>query len=335
MSSSAESALTGIHPRSETTIRVSRDFDRGRTTQDSLREAFRRDAYDLVCLQKEEGIDWVSDGQLTWQDFLRPICETFEGLKIGADLFRWFDTNTFYRRPTVVGKVTVRENDGSNSFYERHTVWGSLGDVAAGKRKKLALPGPLTIAALLEDKYYPSKKDLVKDITQALAIMIDFLANKGISCIQLNEPSLVYKYGPSEFGGEAYQDIFSNSISDHLARSRAELWLHTYFGDCSKVLSQLLKLEPFELVGIDFTQTPLSDIEGCDFSGKSLGCGCVDGRNSLIESPDWIADFSKQASKVLRPQQIVIFPSTDLKYLPREYADHKLRAVAQAAKLLR
>ncbi len=109
--------------------------------------------------------------------------------------------------------------------------------------------------------------------------------------------------------------------------------MHTYFGDCSTILQELIKLKGVSTIGVDFTQTSLSDIESIRFEDKALGCGCVDARNSMIESPKWISKFCVDAVKTLRPSSLVIFPSSDLKYLPREYADRKVKAIGSAAKI--
>src|SRR5580692_11206649 len=99
MTIKVETTLTGIHSRSEDSVRVSRDFERGRATKELLDRTFQEDATNLVKLQEDSNIDRVSDGQLLWQDFLRPFSENFGGLKGGADLSRWFDTNSFFRKP--------------------------------------------------------------------------------------------------------------------------------------------------------------------------------------------------------------------------------------------
>src|ERR1700733_2914313 len=123
MTFSVDSTLTGIHSRSEETVRVSRDFDRSRATKETLDSTFEVDAKDLVKLQLESGITRVSDGQLLWQDFIRPFSEGLVGLKGGADLSRWFDTNSFYRKPSVVKKIKFPED---RSFIQGYEVTSAL-----------------------------------------------------------------------------------------------------------------------------------------------------------------------------------------------------------------
>ena len=125
------------------------------------------------------------------------------------------------------------------------------------------------------------------------------------------------------------------TFSEHFSHPALDIYLHTCFGDCSKILGQLLELDGIKGIGIDFTQTSLVSIEKFRFKGKALGCGCVDGRNSLVEKPEWIARFCEEVVKTLKPDALVVLPSCELKYLPRSHADQKVRSIGKACESLR
>ena len=320
-------SLTGIHSRSENAVKVSRDFDRGRTTEEALKAAFERDAKSLVAIQRASGFSSLSDGQLKWQDFIRPFAEALIGLRRGADLSRWFDTNSFYKKPFVVGQIGIKNSSFITERYAENSAF------ANSKKRKVSLPGPYTLASLVDNETYGSKEELVEVFASILKKVIANLASHGYSCIQINEPALVYRYGESALTNKKHLDAFIAAFTHHLSRSPTELYLHTYFGDCSGILQDLIGLKGISTIGVDFTQTSLSDIESIKFDGKALGCGCVDGRNSLIESPQWISRFCEDAVKTLKPSSLVILPSSDLKYLPRQYADKKVKAIGSAARI--
>jgi 5-methyltetrahydropteroyltriglutamate--homocysteine methyltransferase len=321
---STQVSISGIHPRSENTVKVSRDFDRLRATEEELDRAFNEDANNLVSLELECGFDSLSDGQLRWQDFIRPFSESVGGLKGGADLSRWFDTNTFYRKPSVEEKIS-----SAPVHLERYSANVPTRD---NKSRKISLPGPYTLASLVENHSDVSKTELVYEFARVLRSTINDLVKIGYSTIQVNEPSLVYRYGESAVSNSNDLDAFVYAFSEAISGIKADLWLHTYFGDCAKILKDLLALDNISTIGVDFTQTSLNDISSLNFEGKSLACGCVDGRNSLLESPEWIASFCKQAIGKLKPSGIVIIPSCDLKFLPRISADNKVKSMAQAKK---
>lgn len=317
--------LSGIHSRSENLVRTSRDYDRGRVDENALNAAFASDADQLIRLEDELGFSSFSDGQLRWQDFIRPFSESVSGLYSGADLSRWFDTNTFYKKPTVREEL---KTDGS--FLKR-----SIYSTNNQERKKISLPGPYTLASLVDNEFYSTHEELVHAFSKVLKQVIQKLSEEGFVSIQINEPSLVYRYGKSALTSTGDLRTFTASFRDNLSKSNAEITLHTYFGDSSQVLKELLKLEGISTLGVDFTQTSLEGLSELDFDGKALGCGCVDARSSFIESPEWIADFSKQAARKLNCKSVTILPSADLKYLPRTYADQKLKAIASAANMVR
>jgi methionine synthase II (cobalamin-independent) len=334
MSFSVDTTLSGIHSRSEQTVKVSRDFDRGRTTKEELELSFKKDATDLVKLQIDSGFTRISDGQIKWQDFLRPFSESIGGLRIGADLSRWFDTNSFYRKPWVVGALKTP----SKPFIESYTVEQALKLVKpkGGARKKISILGPYSFASLVaNERDRRSRLDLVEEFGKALKKIISALAKAGFGSVQINEPALVYRYGESALTNKKHLKAFLSSFSENFSKPPLELYLHTYFGDCSKILKDLLELEGVSALGIDFTQTALDDVESARFGEKALGCGCVDGRNSLVESPDWISKFCLEAVRTLKPSGLVILPSSELKYLPRACADEKIGAMGQASQIVR
>jgi 5-methyltetrahydropteroyltriglutamate--homocysteine methyltransferase len=48
-----------------------------------------------------------------------------------------------------------------------------------------------------------------------------------------------------------------------------------------------------------------------------------------------VASRIKRALQYIRPEQVILAPDCGMKYLPREVADGKLRAMTEAAKILR
>ncbi|MHB1908916.1 MAG: hypothetical protein ACYCQJ_08600 [Nitrososphaerales archaeon] len=320
----AECSLSGIHSRSESLVKTSRDYDRGRADLDALNAEFSSDAAKLIELQVDSRFSNFSDGQLRWQDFIRPFSESVNGLESGADLSRWFDTNTFYKKPTVKKRL-----DTDGTFLQKKGY--SFG--ADKSANKVSLPGPYTLSRLVDDQFYNSSEELVHAFASVLKKVISSLIKEGYSSIQLNEPSLVFRYGKSALTEPHELQAFIDAFSDNLSSTNVDLTLHTYFGDCSSILEKLLALEGISTIGIDFTQTPLENLH-CEFEDKALGCGCVDARSSFIESPEWIRDFGVRAAAKLNCSKLRILPSSDLKYLPRAYADQKISAIGAAARLL-
>ncbi|MGI0080396.1 MAG: hypothetical protein ACRECH_12320, partial [Nitrososphaerales archaeon] len=214
-----QASLTGIHSRSENAVKVSRDFDRGRTTDGALKASFERDAKSLVAIQRASGFSSLSDGQLKWQDFIRPFAETLSGLRRGADLSRWFDTNSFYKKPFVVGKIGIRDASFITENFAENKVF------ANSKKRKISLPGPYTLASLVDNGTCTSKEELVEGFALILKKVIANLATHGYSCVQINEPALVYRYGESALTNRKHLEAFIAAFTHHLSRAPTELYL--------------------------------------------------------------------------------------------------------------
>jgi 5-methyltetrahydropteroyltriglutamate--homocysteine methyltransferase len=72
-----------------------------------------------------------------------------------------------------------------------------------------------------------------------------------------------------------------------------------------------------------------------DLTDKTVILGVVDLSTPEIESAETVADRVRRAFRYLPPEQVVIAPDCGMKYLPRESAEGKMRAMAGAAALLR
>lgn len=318
--------LTGISPRGEALIWATRAFEKGSIAEASLDRAFEEDAKALVGLQSRLGIGYISDGMLRWQDLLRPFALRWRGLEVGP-LARWFDNNTFYRRPIVVGEV---EADGSalRPFLEM----GAMPKGPGGPKWKAILPSPYAFARLSEDRFYGDFAELAMAIADALHREAEALVRMGFAYIQFSEPSLAYgrrALGRDEAG------IALDAISRAAKGLGARTCLHVYFGDASPLLADLADL-PIDDIGIDLTEAEAAPDALSDFpTDKGLALGIADGRNSLIEDPGEIAASAERIMGAAPARDLFLCPSCELEYLPRPVADGKLEALARAAKALR
>src|SRR4029077_9820672 len=109
-----EIQLAGIHPRSERLIELTRSYERAKTSWSQVEIQIEQETKELIKLQRSLGFGHVSDGALGWQDQLRPITRSLKGVESGTRYSRWFDTNTFYQKPIVVGKISAGEIDPKN-----------------------------------------------------------------------------------------------------------------------------------------------------------------------------------------------------------------------------
>ena len=309
-----ETHLTGIYPRSEKLVAATRAAVRGDLSQDQVEGILNEDTKSLILLQKESSLDSFVDGQLNWQDLFRPFSELFDGVK-ATTLTRWFDNNTFYRKPIIEGKVTFR-GEGFEKYFRADLL-------PKDGTKKAILPGPLTFALMSENKAYQSLGDLVDDIAKALSDTVRKLESLGYGRFQFDEPIILSRdrtKAELEMAKKAYETC---------AHGRAIL--QTYFGDASPVIDALLEF-PVDAVGLDLYSTRLEALSGHDFD-KTLSCGCVDGRNSLLETPEYLKAVVLKVRNQLQPRGIYLTPNCAFEFLPRSVAESKVRLLGETARL--
>ena len=70
-------------------------------------------------------------------------------------------------------------------------------------------------------------------------------------------------------------------------------------------------------------------------AGKKLMVGCIDLSDMTVETPETIVERIRRALPHVRKEDVILAPDCGMKYLPRDVADGKLRAMVEAAKRLR
>ena len=69
--------------------------------------------------------------------------------------------------------------------------------------------------------------------------------------------------------------------------------------------------------------------------GKTIILGVLDLNDHTVETPDQVAERVRRALPYVPAERIVLAPDCGMKYLPRDAAFGKLRAMTEAAARLR
>ncbi len=319
---STKAQLGGIYPRSEKLVELTRSYDRAKTDLDAVKKQIETDTLELISLQDDSGFETFSDGAFAWQDQLRPIVESLDGVTTGTRYDRWFDTNTFYKKPTIAGKIGVL------AFEAKNFIRTDL--LPRTKGWKVTLPGPYTFSELSENLHYTNQSDLLSAAAAAEHEIIKRLKDAGVSRFQLSEPCLVYRPYREQALDKAELDNALAALRKTVEGIQAKFSVHTYFGDATTILPNLLKL-PVDTIGFDLFETDYSRLK--IETTKKLALGIVDGRESNVENPKWIAETATRVSKHIVGGDIVLVPNSELKFVPRKVADLKVRALAEATRL--
>ena len=297
----------GIYARSEGLIGATRDLDRGRTSEEVVERQRTEDLRRFVDVQREAGLDYISDGLLGWQDIFRPFDEAAEGLEPGP-LTRFLSTNTFFRAPAVTAEAPRLPGPLGEPFF-------SVGKLPRG-RWMATLPSPYATAVRAAGDVDP--KAIAEGV---IAPQIRWLAQNGCAMVMLQETAL--------FGQGA--DVGAMREAIRVLESTLPLALQLPFGDAGDALGELVEIE-VDAIGVDFYRTDPRTLPR-PFP-KALLAGVVDAQNSLLEEPEDLARFGRKILEEL-DCELHLVPNGDLQFVPEGIAREKILRLGESARALR
>ncbi|MHA2362882.1 MAG: hypothetical protein ACXAC7_02920 [Candidatus Hodarchaeales archaeon] len=349
-------SLTGIHPYNESTIQAIFDYKYGRTDKTPLQMEIKNDLKELIQNVKEW--QYVSTGNYGWFDLIRPFSlHLKEGLSVvdKADdlpVTRNPLTNTFYRQPTVVGKIKVN----SRILNQNHPIFEENGYLQTnylpsdGKSKTWTqiLPGPFYFASQVEyttegKQIYPSDVECANDFVKILVNEIKYLREEGYTQIILDESPIVWA---QKTGKPLTNNIIENQVrllNEIVAKTNIKIIVYYHNGnitqtptDDTKSLLEALMLSKVHGIGVDFFHTPIKDILDKNFSGKTLFAGLIDATSySRTPEGDVVIENSADVKdaftslKSTQAEELVLCPSTRMELIPRSIADQKINLITK------
>lgn len=292
-------------------------IDRGDATVDDLKAAQDDLVRAIVAEQEAAGIDVITDGHARWEDIVTPFARTWAGFEIGG-LLRWFDNNTYYRRPVCNGKIEWRGPSSVEAFR-------FAASAAKTATVKQVIPGPVSFAHLSVDEHYYDHEAFVLDIASVLAQEAAELEAAGATIIQIDEPALLNAPEDLELAKRAIGLIISELKS-------VETVLGTYFGDAKRLGAEIFDL-PVDGFAFDLISGPenLEIIKQAP-SDKKIQAGILDARNTMLETEDELRSRIEELSSIVGAERLSVSPSAGLEYLPREKARAKLQRLGAVVK---
>lgn len=289
------------------------DLDAGKITGAEFLQIEDEVTLEVIDEQIEAGLDLITDGKIRWEDEQTYIARALDGMAING-LIRYFDSNTYYRQPICEGPIrwtrpiSVRDY----TFAAEHS----------RKPVKGALTGPYTLARLSQNKHYPSLREFVMALAEALNREARALQGAGAAYIQFDEPAILRH--------KEDWDLFASAMERLTQGLTAKLALYTYFGDVSGIYPQILSL-PFQVIGLDFVQGAHNwDVIGAAPFTKELGFGIINARNTKLESPAELYRAFDAIARIVPLDRVYVNPTSGLEFLPRERAQEKLANMARA-----
>ena len=299
-----------------------------RVASDFLEEA-QDDATVLAIRDQERaGLDIVTDGEMRRESYSNRFATALEGVDLdnpGTALDRSGHPNPV---PRVAGRirrmrpVEVRDLQ----FLKANT----------SRPVKITVPGPFTMSQQAQNDFYKDEAEMALDYAAAVNAEIKDLFAAGADYVQIDEPYMQARPEKARRYGLA-------AVKRALDGVTGNIGLHICFGYAAIIhvrpegYSFLPELADTTLkqISIETAQANLDTSVLARLPGKTIVLGVIDLSDMTVETPETVATRIRRALPYVPADQIIVAPDCGMKYLPRDVAFGKMKAMVAGAALMR
>jgi 5-methyltetrahydropteroyltriglutamate--homocysteine methyltransferase len=263
--------------------------------------------------QERAGLDIITDGEMRRESYSNRFATALESVDIdnpGTALDRSGHPNPV---PRVVGRIR-----------RRHPV--QVRDVTflranTDHKIKITVPGAFTMAQQAQNDFYKDEVELAMDYEDVVQIDEPYLQAR---------PAKAEQYGLQVLN-RALKGI-TGTTAVHICFAYAAI-IHQR----PAAYSFLPELEAADVkqISIETAQSHLDCSVLAALSSKTIMLGVLDLADRTVETPAIVADRIRRALPYVDASKIVVAPDCGLKYLPRDVAFGKMRAMVEAALVVR
>jgi len=204
------------------------------------------------------------------------------------------------------------------------------------KRIKITVPGPFTMSQQAQNDFYKSVDEAAMDYAGAVNEEIKDLFAAGADIVQIDEPYMQAR-------PEKARQYGLNALNRALDGVAGTTCVHICFGYAAIIherpngYSFLPELAGCSCrqISIETAQSNLDCSVLTSLPGKQILLGTVDLSDMTVETPEKVAARIRRALPFVAPENIIVATDCGMKYLPRDVADGKMRAMVQGAAIVR
>jgi 5-methyltetrahydropteroyltriglutamate--homocysteine methyltransferase len=288
------------------------------------------DATALAILDFERaGVDILTDGEIRRESYSNRFATSLEGMDIANPAIVPGRAGGANAVPRVVGPVRrTRPVEVDDLRFLR---------AQTDRAIRITLPGPFTMSQQAHNEAYPDVASLAMDLAAAVNEELHELFAAGADIVQLDEPWLQAR-------AEQAREYALPAIDRALRGARGTTALHTCFGYAHVVrdrppgcpfLAELADCAADQLA-VEAAQPRLDPSVLARIAGKTIIVGVLDlSDDAAVETPEQVAERIERMLPVIPAERLQVGPDCGMKYLSREVAFAKLRALVDGAALVR
>jgi 5-methyltetrahydropteroyltriglutamate--homocysteine methyltransferase len=281
-----------------------------------------------IRAQEEAGLDIITDGEMRRESYSNRFATALEGVDIdnpGMALDRSGHPNPV---PRVVGRIRRRHavEVRDVQFLRAHT----------DRQIKITVPGPFTMAQQAQNDFYADEAELAQDYAAAVNEEIRDLFAAGADVVQVDEPYMQARPEKARQYGLAALERALEGVEGRTA-------VHICFGYAAIIharpsgysfLPELCGCK-VQQISIETAQSKLDTAVLETLRGKTIILGVIDLSDMQVETPEVVAARIRRALPHVAPEKVIVAPDCGMKYLPREVAFGKMRAMVEGARIVR
>mgnify|MGYP001168856085 CR=1 FL=1 len=299
-----------------------------RIPEEYLAEAQDSATLEAIKLQEEAGLDIITDGEIRRESYSNRFATALEGVDIdnpGTALDRSGHPNPV---PRIVGKIrrkhAVEVED--LKFLKKHT----------DRMVKITVPGPFTMSQQAQNDFYASPAEAAQDYAVAVREEIADLFAAGADIVQLDEPYMQAR-------PQAAEEYGLDALNAALEGAAGPTAVHVCFGYAAIIHERpegysflpQFKNCSCNQVSIETAQSNLDCSVLEELRGKRIILGVLDLSDPGVETPEIVAGRIRRALPYVDAENVIVAPDCGLKYLPRDIAFGKMKAMADGAAIVR
>ena len=361
-------SVIGSLPRPKWVIDLLLRHQDGQLSDEALDAAVDKAVAFAIGLQESAGVDIISDGEWRRIGYFEVFAQMVEGFRRGeyrtqalapevlpdtglSPPQQW--TLKEFQQTLVVAPMTYsRPIAADGAAYLRQNTQRQI---------KVALPSPHMVGGRLwhadfSRDAYATRRDFIEAVIPILRSEVLALRDAGVDVVQFDDPWLCFFVDPEHRARFADPDAEVERAIDDLNRVVAGIdgistALHVCRGNRARTVYANGDYEPImpfllranvDQLAMEFAVAQAGDIGifGAFPTDKAIGLGVVDVRGEVAEAPEQIVERVEKALAYLAPEQITLVPDcgfapTSTNPISLEEAYQKLRAMSQAAEILR
>ena len=278
--------------------------------------------------QERAGLDIVTDGEMRRESYSNRFATALDGVDMdnhGTALDRSGHPNPV---PRVVGPIKRRHavQVRDVEFLRRHT----------NQPIKITVPGPFTMSQQAQDDYYGDPAALALAYAAAVNEEVKDMFSAGADYVQLDEPYMQARPDAARAYGREALERALDGVTGNTA-------LHICFGYAAIIherpngYSFLPELgdTSVQAISIETAQQKLDTSVLADLPGKTIILGVIDLSTEFAETPEQVAERIRRGFAHVPVERVVVAPDCGMKYLPRNLAFAKMKAMVEGARVVR